>query len=85
MSNYPAGADTAEAPWNEADVMDVKQASCAVCSRVCVSSDDGCTWKDDTTARYVDAEETPNGLFVCSRACNSQAMYEAATAEEQGT
>lgn len=83
MSNYPAGTDTAGAPWNEADVMDVKQASCAVCGRICVSSDDGCTWKDDRTARHVDADETPNGLFVCSRACSSQAMYEAATAEER--
>lgn len=81
-NNYPDGSDTARAPWNGSDA-DVQESRCAICDRLCVSDDEGCTWKDDATARYMNADKTPNGRFVCSTACSSQAMYEAATEEER--
>lgn len=82
MSNYPDGSNTADAPWNQSDA-DMLESRCAICDRPCISDDEGCTWKDDATAQFVDGERTPDGQFVCSKACSSQAMYEAATEEER--
>jgi hypothetical protein len=82
MSNYPDGTNTADAPWNRPDARSV-ESRCTVCDRLCISADEGCTWKDEHTAKYVDGDRTPDGHFVCSTACSSQAMFEAATDEER--
>ena len=82
MSNYPDGTNTADAPWNRPDA-DTAEARCVICDRLCASVDGGCTWKDEHTAKYVDGDRMPDGRFVCSTACSSQAMYEAATEEER--
>jgi hypothetical protein len=82
MSNYPDGANTAGAPWNQPDAQ-TPASRCTICDRLCVSDDDGCTWRVEGTSQFVDAVRTPNGEFVCSKACNSQALYQAATEDEQ--
>ena len=82
MSNYPDGLDTPESSWNPRED-ETQRASCEICDRLCISDDEGSSWKDASSGKYLDGDKTPDGRFVCSKACSSQAMYDAATEEER--